>query len=141
MVLMRKHLEDKGMNADWVVDSAGTWANEGITATDTAIIAMEDRGLDLEPHLSRRVTEQMMGSYDLILTMVSHHKEALNIEFPENKHKVFLLSEMVDGDWDLDDPVGKPLEEYRETAKLIEEVLEVGWKRILELAEANSDKS
>ena len=53
----------------------------------------------------------MMASYDLILVMVSNHKEARHIEFPEYAHKVFLLSEMVGGDWDLEDPVGKPLEE------------------------------
>ena len=74
-----------------------------------------------------------MASYDLILAMVSNHKEALHVEFPECAHKVFLLSEMVGGDWDLDDPVGMPLEEYRTTADLIEGVLEEGWEKIVEL--------
>jgi ribose 5-phosphate isomerase B len=141
MALMRKRLADLGRDSDWVADSAGTWALEGVTATSHAIEAMRERNLDLDEHLSQTVTEELMASYDLILTMVSNHKEAINIEFPQYSDKVFLLSEMVDGDWDLDDPVGKPLEEYRETAKMIEEVLEEGWERIVELAEANSGKS
>jgi protein-tyrosine-phosphatase len=133
MALMRKRLEDKGMTPEWVVGSAGTWATDGISATDNAIEAMRERELDLEPHLSRVVTEEMMASYDLILAMVSNHKEALQVEFPEYAQKVFLLSEMVGGDWDLDDPVGMPLEEYRATADLIEGVLQEGWENIVEL--------
>ncbi len=109
MALMRKRLEDQGMTSKWVVESAGTWATEGITATANAIEAMRERELDLDSHLSRRVTEEMLDSFDLVLVMVGNHKEALNIEFPQFSDKVFLLSEMVVGDWDLDDPVGKPL--------------------------------
>ena len=87
------------MTPYWVVKSAGTWAEDGITATDNAIEAMHERDLDLVPQLFRRVTGEMMASYDLILAMVNNHKEALHVEFPEYAHKVFLLSEMVGGDW------------------------------------------
>ncbi len=139
MALMRKRLEDQGMTPDWVVESAGTWAEDGISATDNAIEAMRERDLDLVPHLSRVVTEEMMASYDLILAMVSNHKEAMQIEFPDFAHKVFLLSEMVGGDWDLDDPVGQPLEEYRATANAIDHTLEDGWDRIVEIAQKNAD--
>ena len=134
MALMRKRLVDQGMTPEWVVESSGTWAVEGIMATDTAIEAMREQELDLESHLSRRVTEEMMDAFDLILVMVANHKEALDVEFPQFAEKVFLLSEMVDGDWDLEDPVGKPLEEYRATAKVIEEVLDDGWEKMMELA-------
>ena len=75
----------------------------------------------------------MLAVFDLVLVMVGNHKEALDIEFPQFSEKVFLLSEMVGGEWDLDDPVGQPMEEYRETADLIEEVLDEGWDRIMEL--------
>ena len=134
MALMRKRLEDEGMAPEWVVESAGTWAMEGITATDNAIEAMREQDLDLESHRSRGVTEEMLDYFDLVLVMVGNHKEALNVEFPQYADKVFLLSEMVDGDWDLEDPVGGPLEEYRETAKVIGEALEEGWEQIIELA-------
>ena len=132
MALMRKRLEDEGMAPEWVVESAGTWAMEGITATDNAIEAMREQDLDLESHRSRGVTEEMLDYFDLVLVMVGNHKEALNVEFPQYADKVFLLSEMVGGDWDLEDPVGGPLEEYRETAKVIGEALEEGWEKIIE---------
>jgi ribose 5-phosphate isomerase B len=80
----------------------------------------------------------MLDSFDLVLVMVSNHKEALDIEFPQFSEKVFLLSEMVGEEWDLEDPVGGPLEEYRETAKMIDEVLEEGWERMIELARSSS---
>ena len=140
MALMRKRLVDQGMTPEWVVESSGTWAVEGIMATDTAIEAMREQELDLESHLSRRVTEEMMDAFDLILVMVANHKEALDVEFPQFVEKVFLLSEMVDGDWDLEDPVGKPLEEYRATAKVIEEVLDEGWEKMMELARSSTQE-
>jgi protein-tyrosine-phosphatase len=141
MALMRKRLEDEGMTPDWVVESAGTWATEGITATDHAIEAMRERDLDLESHLSRGVTEEMLDSFNLVLVMVGNHKEALDVEFPRFSEKVFLLSEIIGEEWDLEDPVGGPLEEYRETAKVIDEVLEEGWERIIELARSSSEKN
>lgn len=139
MALMRKRLEDLGMTPKWVVESAGTWAEDGITATDNAIEAMREQDLALEPHLSRRVTEEMMASYDLILAMVNNHKEAMQVEFPQYANKVFLLSEMVGGDWDVEDPVSQPIEEYRATANAIDQALEDGWDRIVEIAQKNAD--
>jgi protein-tyrosine-phosphatase len=138
MALMRKRLENEGMTPEWLVESAGTWATEGITATDNAIEAMRERDLNLVSHLSQPVTAEMLVSFDLVLVMVSNHKEALDIEFPQFSEKVFLLSEMVGEEWDLEDPVGGPLEEYRETAKMIDEVLEEGWERMIELARSSS---
>jgi protein-tyrosine-phosphatase len=138
MALMHKRLENEGMTPEWLVESAGTWATEGITATDNAIEAMRERDLNLVSHLSQPVTAEMLDSFDLVLVMVSNHKEALDIEFPQFSEKVFLLSEMVGEEWDLEDPVGGPLEEYRETAKMIDEVLEEGWERMIELARSSS---
>jgi protein-tyrosine-phosphatase len=52
MALMHKRLENEGMTPEWLVESAGTWATEGITATDNAIEAMRERDLNLVSHLS-----------------------------------------------------------------------------------------
>jgi protein-tyrosine-phosphatase len=140
MVLMRKRLEDAGKTPDWVVESAGTWATEGIAATDNAVVAMRERDLDLVSHLSRPVTVEMLDCFNLVLVIVGYHKEALKVELPQYSHKVLLLSEMIGEEWDLEDPVGGPLEEYRETAKLIDEVLEEGWERMIELARSSAEE-
>lgn len=138
MALMRKRLKDPGL-LNWTIDSAGTWATDGIEATENAILTVQEMGLDITPHRSRRVTQEMMDNYDLILVMVANHKEPLLLEFPEYGHKVYLLSEMVGEAWDVEDPVGQPLEEYRATADLMDQVLQDGWERILELAKENAE--
>ena len=43
---------------------------------------MSQRGLDIRDHRSRTVTAEMLESSDLILTMETGHKEALQVEFP-----------------------------------------------------------
>jgi len=133
MALMRKHVHDLGLEEEWRVDSAGTWATESIGATDLAIEAMQEQGLSLVEHRSRKVTQEMMLAYDLILVMVSHHKEALKVEFPDQAHKVFLMSEMIGDSYDIDDPIGKPMEDYRNTAEMIERIIKEGWGKIGEL--------
>ena len=137
MALLRKRLEKLDLEEAWVVDSAGTWGFDGIPATDNAIQAMQERGLDLGQHLSRKVNEDLLSSYDLVLTMESFHKEALQIEFPEFAEKVYMLSEMIGEEWDIKDPVGNPLDDYLATAELIDRTLEQGMDRILELARLN----
>jgi protein-tyrosine-phosphatase len=82
----------------------------------------------------------MLDCFNLVLVIVGYHKEALKVELPQYSHKVFLLSEMIGEEWDLEDPVGGPLEEYRETAKLIDEVLEEGWERMIELARSSAEE-
>jgi protein-tyrosine-phosphatase len=141
MALMRKRLKDKGMTPEWVVESAGTWATDGITATDNAVETMSELDLDLESHFSRRLTEEMLESFDLVLVMVENHKEAIAVEFPHHSEKVLLLSEMIGEEWDLEDPVGRPIEEYRETAKVIDDVLDAGWDRMIELARSPSEEN
>jgi protein-tyrosine phosphatase len=138
MALLRKRLGDLKLEEVWDVDSAGTWGFDGVPATDNAIQTMQERGLDLGDHRSRKVTEEMLSSYDLILTMENFHKEAVQIEFPEYADKVYMLSEMVGEAWDVKDPVGNPLQDYRTTADLIERTIEDGVERILALARSNA---
>ena len=61
---------------------------EGFPATANAIQAMEERGLELRDHRSRKVTEELLSPYNLILTMESFHKEAIQVEFPNYASKV-----------------------------------------------------
>jgi protein-tyrosine-phosphatase len=136
--LMKARLEDAGLEG-WQVESAGTWASEGIEATDNAALVMQERGLDLFSHCSRRVTEEIMQVHDLILVMTESHKEALQVEFPQYKEKIFLMSEMLGENWDIEDPVGQSIEEYRATADAMDQILADGFEQILITARRNSE--
>jgi protein-tyrosine-phosphatase len=138
MMLLRQLLLELNTGEEWVVDSAGTWGPDGIPATENAIQAMRLRGLDLGNHRSRKINAGLLSSYDLILTMEGSHQEAIQVEFPDQAEKVYRLSEMVGEKWDVKDPVGKPLEDYRTTADLLDGTLHTGLKRILESARSGA---
>jgi len=137
MALLRHRITELGLEEEWVIDSAGTWGGDGIPATYTAVGAMEERGLDLVEHRSRRITEQMLRGYDLVLTMTRDHQEGIQVEFPAYRDKVFMLSEMMGERFDIADPIGSPLEAYRETASVLDRIFEVSLDRILEIARSN----
>lgn len=115
---------------EWIVDSAGTWAEDGEMATRNSRVVMAERGLDISSHRSQTVSEEMLQNYDLILTMEHGHKEALQVEFPQFAHRVFLLSEMSGAVTPISDPYGGPIEAYQETANKIEKMLVKGMQRI-----------
>lgn len=121
--------------SDWEVESAGTWALDGKPASKNSQLVMARRGLDIRAHSSRTVTSEIITVADLVLVMESVQKEALQQEFPFAAGRIFLLSEMIGGSEDLADPYGGPVDEYEETACLIEEILEQGMERILSLVE------
>lgn len=132
-----KHmLEQNGIDG-WVVASAGTWTVDGEDTTPEVIHVLQEMGISLTQHQSRRITRDMMSEYNLIITMAGNHKEALVAEFPEYKHKIFMLSEMSGVVRDVEDPIGRPLDEFRKTAEEIYSYLRRGFDRILSLGNAN----
>jgi protein-tyrosine-phosphatase len=115
-VMFKQLLEEEGVG-DWQVLSAGVWAQPGIAATPTAVMAMHERGLNLSTHLSRPVTAELLDEIDVALVMENRHKEALINSFPQFADKIHLLGEMAGLSQEVDDPVGEPLQRYRETAR------------------------
>ncbi len=76
-----------------------------------------------------------MEQFALVLVMEHRHKAILQSQYPEVASKVFLLSEMIGDQSEIDDPVGGTLEDYRETALQIEMILQKGFDRIEQLAQ------
>jgi protein-tyrosine phosphatase len=119
----------------WRVESAGSWSIEGVPAAENTIVVLTRRGIDLHKHRSRGVSRELLAQFDLILVMETGHKEAISIEFPEFKSKVFLLSEMVGEQYNIQDPVGGSLEDFEATAQEFEQIFERGYARIVQLAQ------
>lgn len=133
--LLQRKLGREGRDGEFRAASAGVWTVNGRAATRNATLTMAELGLDIRQHRTRIVDEWIMEGAALILTMTQHHAEALKAEFPEHASRIFLLSEMIDCDYDVEDPVGGTMLDYEETAQEIEAMLEEGLPRILELAE------
>lgn len=120
--------------ANWQVDSAGTWAEDGVAVSRNSALVIAKRGVDITRHRARTVTAEMLTKYDLILTMEPGHKEALQVEFPSIANRVYMLSEMEGRVEPVKDPFGGTLEEYQKAAETMEEMIKNGMQRILLLA-------
>ena len=119
---------------NWEIGSAGTWAQDGQSAARNAHIVMRSRAIDLSGHRSCLVTREILSAHQLILVMEQGHKEALMVEFPELRERIYLLSEMAGVTMDVADPIGGPLVDFEDTAFELERYLRDGFDRMRELA-------
>lgn len=103
-----------------IVLSAGVAANEGSMASQQAVEVMEARGLDLNDHLSRPLSDAIVDRADLILTMTRGHRAAILAAWPDRAEQVRTLRR--DGG-DIADPVGSSVEVYEQCASQIEREL------------------
>jgi len=136
-------LKDELKNApggiEWVIDSAGTWTNNGAPIHSQTIEDAHRFGLDVRTHRSRQVTAELLSRYDLILVMETGHKEALRIEFPDQSKKIHMLSEVVDGlTYDILDPFTGKGEPDMDVADELHKVIKRGYKKIFAQAKKNS---
>jgi protein-tyrosine-phosphatase len=131
--LLRQLLATRGSQGDWDVLSAGTWGQPGLPANQNTLAVLRNRGIDLSLHKSKIVSSDLIDQADLILTMEGGHKEALQIEFPIKKGKILLLSELIDEEFDIEDPMGEPIERFERVAKEIEMILNKGFDKMTAL--------
>lgn len=118
----------------WTIESAGTWAPEGEPAAQRTQLVLRELGIDLQDHLSRQVNRGMLSQFNLILVMERGHKEALQIEFPQLAQRVYLLSEMIDANFEIQDPIGMSTSDFMQTRDEISQILTNGFGKISKLA-------
>lgn len=132
-------LELNGQLTGWRIDSAGTWAVEGLPPSPKTLQILQEKGIELSSQRSKPVDRNLLQSFALILTMEGGQKEALQVEFPEQREKIYLLSEMIGAEYDIQDPVGGDWEAYQRTAAEIANILKLGFERIKTLASQNEN--
>lgn len=135
--LLRDRLAKRGLG-EWVVSSAGTWAQEKRSASQYSVELMADQGLDITRHQAQMIDASHMATADLLLCMEQGHAEALRAEFPEAANKVYLFSEMIDRNYSVSDPYGRSREAYELMAQDLATIIDRGLDKIVALAEANA---
>lgn len=123
-------------SAAWRIESAGVWAQTGLPAAEYTRLVLQARGIDLADHHSRRVTRDLIRQFHLVLTMEAGQKTALQAAFPECAGRIYLITELAGENWDIADPVSCPLEDYEDTARELEGILDCHLERIRHLARA-----
>lgn len=96
------------------VQSAGMDADEGLPATNEAVVVMKEMGYDISNHSSRDIENLDLSSFTLIIAMtqaIAMKLKSLGVD-PD---RIFAL--------DVPDPYYKGIDIYRSTAKKIEVTL------------------
>jgi protein-tyrosine-phosphatase len=115
------------------VRSAGLWALEGQPASAYAAQVMSEHGLDISAHRGRNLTQSDVDEADLILVMTKRHADIIARDLCASPDKVHLLSDMTGVSQDIEDPYGGSLLDYRRTATELEDWIERGYARIMQL--------
>ena len=117
--LLARELERAG-GPDWLVpavESAGLQAVPGLPATDHAIDALAQRGLDLSGHVTRPVDDALLDRVDLALVMTRRHAELLARRAGGRPLRIELFDP---AGHDVEDPFGGTAAEYRSVTAALE---------------------
>jgi protein-tyrosine-phosphatase len=117
----RREIERRGWH-HMDVRSAGTAAEDGLPASDSAVAAGAEVGLDLSRHSSRSLDPELLEWADLILTMGSSHQRLLGQLGAGDKTAIlgdFAAGAEGAGEA-VPDPYGGDLRTYRETLREVQ---------------------
>ena len=132
--LLRRRIIEAGDQQRLRVRSAGTWCEPGQSAALHGQTLLLQEGLDLSEHKSHMLNQADVDEADLILVMTATQRREIALRFLRAEAKTYLLSEMVRKSYDIADPYGGTLEDYRTCKDRIEEILDKGYTRIVALA-------
>lgn len=105
------------------ITSAGVAAWSQSPASNHAVEAVKEMGLDLSGHLSNQLQSENLDEYDIILTMTKAHRQIICDMNIKAADKVFTLYEYVNEEGDIEDPFGKDLEVYKKCAAQLEDLI------------------
>ena len=117
------------------VSSAGAATRDGLAISAEARQVLRDMGIDAGAHRSHELTPEMIDLSDIIFAMTREHAELVLEMAPSAKAKVKTLDSTGK---DIPDPIGRPVQVYRETAARIKECVA---KRFEEAGVAMNAKS
>lgn len=123
--LMRHMAEQAGLVVE--VKSAGLAAAEGLSMSAHAQDVLQEKGIACEV-FSKPFTKELADWADWILTMTEGHKSHILVQYPQFAEKVHVLKQFANGgedaqSYDISDPFGGSLEEYKRCAEEIEDAL------------------
>jgi protein-tyrosine phosphatase len=131
----RRSLKEQGAPNGWVTGSAGTWTRTGVAPDPKTVLEAQRLDLDIRAHRSRLINAELLSHYDLMLVMEAGQKEALQVEFPVYREKIYLLSEVVDGiPYDIQDPFSENFDKDVDVAMELAEMIRRGFSKICLLA-------
>ena len=96
--LLKREYPDKD------IDSAGLSAVVGHQADVKALAVMATDNVDMSDHIAKQITEELVRSADLILTMSTSQSKWIEDQWPHCRGKTFRIGHWIDKD--VADPYG-----------------------------------
>jgi len=135
-------MESTEVDSRFTIISAGISALQGMRPTPEAIKVMAEQGIDISRHIAIQVHEDLVKKADLILVMSNTHKDYIKTKFTFAQDKIHLIKEFAqigefksiqknNENYEIVDPIGRPIEFYRIVAKELKENLEKILDKIL----------
>ncbi|MPN63983.1 Protein-arginine-phosphatase [bioreactor metagenome] len=112
------------------IASAGIQAFAGDEASENAILAMQERGVELRRHRSRLLSPYLLDEADIIITMTEVHKKFLLLKNAALADKIFSMAEI--GGKVISDPYGGDLRTYLQCAEEIDAALQKLYQQLQE---------
>lgn len=111
---------------DWEIASAGTLGFIGEPASNNALEACAEIGVDLTIHRSKALTANLIEEFDLVFGMEYAHLEFAKRLVPDLEGKIHLLGDSFGGTkgGEIPDPIGRDMEFFRVTRDRIEGEIE-----------------
>jgi protein-tyrosine-phosphatase len=142
--ILKNMLRERGID-NIEVSSAGISAADGFPATQNAIIACRDWGIDISEHRSRLLDLALVESNDLVLVMTPEHLGYVKSMTSSNDH-VYLIKRFPEKSSDgkgpeVADPIGRPLEDYGRTFLELDEIIRKIFADIVSMSKNSNDGS
>lgn len=93
--MLRALLQERLAEAAPLVASAGTGASEGRGATEEAVTAAAELGVDIAGHRARQLRAEHVRAADVVIGMAEEHMEAAVALEPSATGRTFTLKELV----------------------------------------------
>jgi glycine hydroxymethyltransferase len=139
--LMRQRLRG---DRDVTVISAGLSASYGQHASENAVRALQELGIDIKGHFSQPVTEDLVRMADAIFVMTPGHQRSLLSLYPSAASKTFLMREFEEGlsdfEREIPDPIGLSYFTYLDCRDAIQSAIPSIYKFMKNQSSALSEK-
>jgi protein-tyrosine phosphatase len=131
--IFQQRLNESDLKDHFRVESAGTWTLPGQTDPLARVTALR-MGLDIEAHRSQLIETEMITRACLVIVKEQGQKEALEVEYPQVRGKIQLLSRLAgEPPYNISDPSGKGLERYLQTGEELLGLVNLAFDKICHL--------
>jgi len=120
--------EERGLDLE--IRSCGTIARPGMEASENAVAACQEKGVDISDHRSQPLTQELVEWADQILVMEENHLHAVNARDWRAPFKTWSLGSFIDAKR-IKDPYRRSLRKYRKARDIIWKAVDEALNRLV----------